>query len=222
MAVIRSQEKERKRFAEDLHDGFGQLISALKLNISQLDAGNPKPVTREDREKMYQNSIHILDDMYGEVRNIAFNLMPAVLVKKGLIAAVEQLAERFGQAGSMRFDVQAYDISPRLDELTEISLYRVLQEVLNNIVKYAGASEIQVQFVNHDDELVLTVEDNGKGFNPQAFKEAKGNGWKNIRSRLNLIKGEMEIDSQEGRVGSTFIIYVPLKVNSRDKELISI
>lgn len=216
-AVIRSQENERKRFAEDLHDGFGQLISALKLNISQLDAENPKPISREDREKMYRNSVLILDDMYGEVRNIAFNLMPAILVKKGLVAAVEQLAERFGQGAGMQFNVQAFDIPPRLDELTEISLYRVIQEVVNNIVKYAEASEIQVQFVSHEEELVLTVEDNGKGFHPQAFMEAKGNGWKNIRSRLNLIKGEIEIDSEQGRQGSTYIINVPLKHNSREK-----
>ncbi len=215
-AVIRSQENERKRFAEDLHDGFGQLISALKLNISQLEAGNPQPISREEREKMYRNSVHILDDMYGEVRTIAFNLMPAVLVKKGLVAAAEQLAERFGRSGTMHFEVQAFDIPPRLDELTEISLYRVLQEVVNNIVKYAEATEVQVQFVNHDDELVLTIEDNGKGFDPQAFMEAKGNGWKNIRSRLNLIKGAIEIDAVEGRQGSTYIITIPLWVNARE------
>jgi signal transduction histidine kinase len=218
-AVIRSQENERKRFAEDLHDGFGQLISALKLNISRLDAENPQPITKQDRDLTYQNSIQILNDMYGEVRNIAFNLMPAVLVKKGLVAAAEQLAERFGRSGVLSMEVQAYDIPPRLDELTEISLYRVLQEVLNNIVKYAEATEVQVQFVNHEEELVLTVEDNGKGFDPDAFKESKGNGWNNIRSRLNLIKAEIEIDAMEGRRGSTYIINVPLQVNQKEPVL---
>jgi signal transduction histidine kinase len=212
-AVIRSQEDERKRFAEDLHDGFGQLISALKLNISRLDAEHPEPISREDRNTMYQSSLGILDDMYGEVRSIAFNLMPAVLVKKGLVAGVEQLAERFSRSGAVAMEVQAFDIPPRLEELTEISLYRVIQEILNNIVKYAGAKEVHIQFVNHEEELVLTIEDDGNGFDPEAFKEAKGNGWKNIRSRLNLIKGEIEIDAQQGRKGSTYVIAVPLKAN---------
>lgn len=210
LAVISSQEIERKRFAEDLHDGFGQLISALKLNINRLDANNPKPITIEDRQAMFDSSVNIINEMYGEVRNIAFNLMPTVLVKKGLVSAVEQLAERFNNSGKVYFQVHAYDLDEKLSDLKEISLYRIVQEIMNNIVKYAIATQVDVQFVRHDDELVVTIEDNGQGFDVSKLEQSNGNGWKNIRSRLNLIKGEINIDSSLGLSGSIYIINVPL------------
>ncbi len=209
-AVISSQEIERKRFAEDLHDGFGQLISALKLNIARLDANNPKPITSEDRQVMFDNSINILTEMYGEVRNIAFNLMPTVLVKKGIVSAVEHLAEHFNSSGKVFFQVHAYEVDEKLSDLKEISLYRIVQEILNNIVKYADASQVDVQLVRHDGQLVVTIEDNGQGFDLQKIAQNDGNGWKNIHSRLNLIKAEIEIDSYPNSKGSTYTINVPL------------
>lgn len=216
LAVISSQEIERKRFAEDLHDGFGQLISALKLNINRLDANNPKPITIEDRQAMFDSSVNIINEMYGEVRNIAFNLMPTVLVKKGLVSAVEQLAERFNNSGKVYFQVHAYDLDEKLSDLKEISLYRIVQEIMNNIVKYAMATQVDVQFVKHEDELVVTIEDNGQGFDVNKLEQSNGNGWKNIRSRLNLIKGEINIDSSPGLGGSTYIINVPLVAKSEE------
>jgi len=220
LAVISSQETERKRFAEDLHDGFGQLISALKLNIGRLDANNPKPITSEERQTMFDNSVNILNEMYGEVRNIAFNLMPTVLVKKGLVSAVEQLVERFNSSGKVFFQVHAYDLDEKLSDLNEISLYRIVQEILNNIVKYADASQVDVQFVRHDDELVVTIEDNGRGFDIRRLEQGEGNGWKNIRSRLNLIKGEIEIDSHPNSRGSTYILNVPIL--SQSEQIIAV
>jgi two-component system, NarL family, sensor kinase len=212
-AVISSQELERKRFAEDLHDGFGQLISALKLNISHLNTHNPTPLSPEKRNELYESAIAILNEMYGEVRTIAFNLMPTILVQKGLVSAVEHLAERINQSGKMFIRVHTFDLKEKLEDLKEISLYRVVQEILTNMIKYSGATKIDIQFVNHGAELILTIEDDGLGFDPNVFTLSKGNGWKNIQSRLNLIKAELEIDSAPGRKGSTWIITLPLHVN---------
>jgi signal transduction histidine kinase len=210
-AVISSQENERKRFAEDLHDGFGQLISALKLNMGRMDAGNPIPLLKEERERIYQSSLSILEEMYGEVRAIAFNLMPTILVKKGLVAAVEQLADRFNQSGQIHFSVQAFELEEKLDDVKEISLYRIVQEIMNNIAKYSGANEVEIQFVKHEDQLILMIEDNGQGFDPKMLEASIGNGWKNIRSRLNLIKASLDLDTMPGRKGNTYTINAPLQ-----------
>jgi signal transduction histidine kinase len=208
--VINSQEKERKRFAEDIHDGFGQLISVLKLNVSSLGKQPSGTNGLEQREKVYESSLGIINDMYAELRNICFNLMPQTLVKSGLEAALKEFADRINLSRKVQTRVLVYDLEVRLSDLLEISLYRIIQEVTNNILKYADATEITIQLVKDESELTLTVEDNGIGFDPEVLKSGKGNGWKNINARSNLINSEFHFESQQGRKGTTFILNIPL------------
>jgi two-component system, NarL family, sensor kinase len=197
-AVIGSQEEERKRFAADLHDGLGQMISAVRLGLS-----------KENVEKASVNhALALLNDMNGEIRDIAFNLMPQVLVKGGLEEALKEFATRINRSGGVHINVQTYDVNNNLSSEHRIALYRISQEWVNNVIKYSGATTVSIQVVQHPEELVLTIEDNGKGFNPERLTQSQGNGWKNINSRLHLIKGTIEIDSQEGRKGSTFVISI--------------
>jgi two-component system, NarL family, sensor kinase len=197
-AVISSQEEERKRFAADLHDGLGQMISAVRLGLS-----------KETLEKSsVDHSLSLLNDMNGEIRNIAFNLMPQVLMKGGLEEALKEFATRINRSGGVTIHVQTYDLHDLSSE-HRIALYRISQEWVNNVIKYSGATSISIQVVQHPEELVLTIEDNGRGFNPERLTQSQGNGWKNINSRLHLIKGTIEIDSQEGRANTTVIISVP-------------
>lgn len=197
-AVIASQEEERKRFAADLHDGLGQMISAVRLGLSKesLDKG------------IVQHSLSLLNEMNQEIRNIAFNLMPQVLVNGGLEEALKEFASRLMRSGGITIQVQTFDLAKDMPTEQRVALYRISQEWVNNVIKYSGASSISIQVVQHPKELVLTIEDNGQGFNPERLMQSEGNGWKNINSRLHLIKGELEIDSQEGRVGTTLIITV--------------
>ena len=212
-AVINSQEKERNRFARDLHDGFGQMISVLKLNMGQLKDLNSRDL--EKREEVFRNGEQVINDMYGELRNICFDLMPQTLVKNGLGAALNEFGERVSQNTTTHCEVMLFDLDERLPELIEISLFRTTQEWVNNVLKYAGAETITIQLTRGDSELTLTIEDDGQGFDPQNFYKGTGNGWKNIQSRLNQIGGEFHLESKSGISGTMMIVNVPLPGASR-------
>ncbi len=201
-AIIASQEEERRRFAADLHDGLGQLISAVRLNLSK----------EIPEKRSIDQAVELLNEMNGEIRNIAFNLMPQVLLKSGLKEALDELATRINRTGTLRMQVSAFDLLPLDNTDMKVALYRVCQEWINNVLKYSGCTSIHVQLVQHQHELVITIEDNGNGFDQAHLQKGQGNGWKNIHSRLALIQGQIEIDSQPGRKGTTVIISVPQAV----------
>ncbi len=206
-AVIDSQERERKRFATDLHDGMGQLIAALQLNIQSMNDLNGD---LNKRDELYQNSTGLLKDVHTEIRNIAFNLMPQTLMKAGLVAAVEELIHRINNTGQVEVHLSVYDLEKRLNEVVEVSLYRIIQEFLSNTMKHSNATHIYIGLTNHEDELVLTIEDDGAGYNLDLFKNSKsGNGWRNISTRLNLIHASIEIDTLVGRKGTSVLISIP-------------
>lgn len=205
-AVIDSQEKERKRFASDLHDGFGQLISVLKMNVAAINKENATP---EKKNELFEKSTEILNGMYDELRGICFNLMPHTLVQQGLVAALQEFVGRVNLSGKVTVEVLVFDFEERLDDLKEISIYRIVQEWVNNILKYNDATKITVQLTKDDKEITLTVEDNGQGFEKNLLMEGRGNGWKNMNSRSNLIKGVLEIDTNPQLSGSTLILNVP-------------
>lgn len=201
-AVIASQEEERKRFAADLHDGFGQMISALRLTLS-----------KEKIEKStVEHALGVLNEMNLEIRNIAFNLMPQVLMKNGLDEALKELAARINRSGAVNVSVQTFDLDAAMTDELRIALYRICQEWVNNILKYGQASHVAIQMVQHPQELVLTIEDDGNGFELNALTSGQGNGWKNINSRLHMIKGNIEIDTTPGRKGTTMVATVPLSI----------
>jgi two-component system, NarL family, sensor kinase len=201
-AVIGSQEEERKRFAADLHDGFGQMISALRLSLS-----------REVVEKpTVDHALGVLNDMNVEIRNIAFNLMPQVLMKSGIQEALKEFASRINRSGGVAVSVQTYDVDKEMSVDHGIALYRICQEWVNNVIKYSGGNQISIQLVQHPEELILTIEDNGNGFDVEDLTASQGNGWKNINSRLHMIKGTIEIDTKKERKGTTMVVAVPLLV----------
>jgi signal transduction histidine kinase len=198
-AVITSQEEERRRFATDLHDGLGQLISAVKLNLSKDEV---------ERGSVIQ-AVEVLNEMNTEIRNIAFNLMPQVLMRSGLKEALEELAARVNRTETIRVSIGSYDLVPIHETEKKVALYRICQEWINNVIKYSRCREIKVQLVQHQNELVITIEDDGEGFDTAVFSTSVGNGWKNINSRLAMIHGHIEIDSLPGRPGTTLIVSVP-------------
>jgi two-component system NarL family sensor kinase len=204
-AVISSEEKERKRFASDLHDSMGQLVSALTMNIQGLKKTSNDPLVRNE---IVDNSTVLLQDIQKEIRNVAFNLMPQVLTKEGLIPALEELCGRISKSNQVKADILAFGMDARLNEVFEISLYRILQEWISNVLKYAGATELLIQFTAHENEIIIIVEDNGDGFELSTFENSKGNGWRNMTTRLNLIKGTLDIDTQSGRKNSTLMLCI--------------
>jgi signal transduction histidine kinase len=198
-AVITSQEDERKRFAADLHDGLGQIISALRLSLSK---ENPD-------KSIVDHALGLLNDMNVEIRNIAFNLMPQSLMKDGLEVALKEFAKRLNRSGPIQINVSSFHLDNEMPPDQKVPLYRVCQEWVNNVIKYSNCTRISIQLVQHHEELVLTIEDNGKGFDTTTLLQGQGNGWKNINSRIGLIKGIIEIDSLPGRDGTTLVVTVP-------------
>jgi signal transduction histidine kinase len=205
-AVIDSQEKERKRFATDLHDGFGQLISILKLNVESIEQQKDKA----KRHALFENSVGTLNDMYSELRNICFNLMPQSLVDFGLIPSLKEFADKINASEKVFVEVLTFDMKERLSELQEISLYRIAQEWVNNILKYSDAENVTIQMTKDEAEITLTIEDNGTGFEVAKLTESNGNGWKNMRSRSNLIHAEIELDTTPNIKGNLLTLNMPL------------
>lgn len=206
-AALTSQELERKRFAKDLHDGMGQLISSLRLLLCNIESDS----SMESRVNVVSKSEKIIDEMQKEIRGIAFNLMPQTLIQHGLVPALKEMGLRITSSGKVVVSVGAFETPDRFSELQEISIYRAVQEWTNNVLKYARATAIEIQLVGHGEELNVTVEDNGQGFDVALLENAKGNGWKNILSRINLLHGEVQVDSNMGRFGTILIIKIPLE-----------
>ena len=195
-AVINLQEKERGRFAQDLHDGFGQLITALKIQFEKVGQRN-------------DGISELIQHMHDEIRNVSFALSPQVLIRDGLVQALQELSFRINRSNTINMRVQATGFNARLQHDYEITLYRICQEWINNILKYSEANRIEVQLIEHTDEIVLMIEDNGKGFDPSVLEQGSGNGWKNIQSRVQILSGQVEIDSNPQKAGTTFTASIP-------------
>lgn len=203
-AQIMAQENERKRIAEELHDGIGQMLSAVKLNIAAIDN------TQFDNPSKLNTAMRLIDESCHEIRVISHNMMPSALTKAGLFAAVSDFGERISNSGKLQVYVVVNDIlSKRLNPYIEVNLFRIIQELVNNAMKYANATEIHIQFTINDNNLAVMIEDNGIGFDKNIIKTGKGNGWNNITSRANLLNALLEVDTKPGK-GTAVFIEVPL------------
>ena len=203
-AIINSQEKERKRFAMDLHDDFGQLLSAMRLSVHSISEKAPETVG-----ELTKKSEGLIDNMYNSLKNIAFDLMPQTLMEKGLEEALEELQDQINGTDTLAMSVQSYGIKDKIQPDEKIALYRIIQEFISNIIKYSDATKINISITDHEDGLSLMIEDNGTGYDLNDFLQGKGNGWKNIHSRLDLLGATVEFDIVKGRKNTTVSIEVP-------------
>ncbi len=195
-ASVLGEENERKRLAQELHDGLGGLLSSVKLALPKND---PDP----------DLAIKLLDKASTELRQIAQNLMPVNLNKFGLIAAIQDLCNEKQESGLDIF-FQSIQLDPNALQKIELHIYRIVQELVNNAIKHAKASEILVQLSAHNAYLFITVEDNGIGMKT-ALQSPKGHfGLDNIRSRLELLGGTMQIESKPNE-GSSINIQIPMQ-----------
>jgi signal transduction histidine kinase/Tfp pilus assembly protein PilF len=203
-AVLESEENERQRLARELHDGVGQLLSATKLNLSTLHHFN-----NEEAIKL-QNSIEILDDSIKEIRNISHNMVPDVLLKFGLKKAIADFINRINQTKKININFECIGCNEDyLNDTSKLMLYRIIQESVNNTIKYAGATQLNIQLSGDDSEITLIMEDNGNGFDVEKAMEKDGIGLKNMQLRTDYLKGKMEINSSHQN-GTTILIEIPL------------
>ncbi len=205
-SMLDGQEKERSRIARDLHDGLGNLLSTLKAKISTLkiDFDN-KGTTR-----IYNTASDMIDEACSEVRKIAHKMMPQALKKLGLRKALEDLITKMDMTHPFDAQFLVYGSDKLLNDNTNVMLFRIVQELLNNIVKYAQADEVLLQLTYSDEWLNLTIEDDGKGFDIEQIDSEKGMGLKSIEFRTGYVGGNYEIDSRPG-AGTLVTINVPLQ-----------
>lgn len=196
-SMIEGQEAERRRVAKDLHDGLGGLLATVKAHLS-----------RESAPESEANTL--LDRACTEVRRIAHNLMPQTLALSGLSASIGDIAAQLRQRG-LETELEIIgDPDARLDASGQEMLLRIVQELTHNVVKHARAEKVFVQLLDQPQQLLLTVEDDGTGFDPEkAAQRGKGLGQSSIKSRVAFLKGDIQYDSSPGH-GTTVTISIPL------------
>jgi signal transduction histidine kinase len=204
-AVIVAEENERKRIAKDLHDGIGQQLSGLKLFYSKLRPHIERTESQLSNE--LEKFEEVLDSACTDVRSISHQMMPKVLLEKGLVEALEEMLNKSLGLGSIHYNFEHFNLQKRYNERIEISIYRICQELTNNIIKHSNASEVSVQLYENKNFLILHIEDNGVGFDSKNAKD--GIGQLNMSSRINTLNGKFSIDSKPGR-GTSATIKIPL------------
>ncbi|WP_162842679.1 tetratricopeptide repeat-containing sensor histidine kinase [Mucilaginibacter pineti] len=205
-AIIETEENERRRIARDLHDSVSQTMSAAKINLTVI--GGELPFVNEEQRKRFEKAINLVDNGFREVRTISHNMMPWALHETGLAQVIKQFIGNIeNDTIAINFFSKGFDAP--FDDTTEIILYRVLQESVHNVMKHANASRIDISLIKDEQNISLTIEDNGEGFDITNPEIHKGMGFNNLRSRINFLKGKVELDSQIGK-GTLVSVYVPI------------
>jgi two-component system NarL family sensor kinase len=204
--IIEAEERERQRIAGELHDGVGQLFSTVKMNLDVLM--ERFLVKQPDADLLAEKTLAMVVESCAEVRSIAHQMMPNALVKTGLVSAVRDFINKI-PADKIKISVSAKGINDRLESSTETVLYRVIQESVNNVIKHANATALDIQINTEPGEITVAIEDDGEGFDSKDKSKMNGIGLKNMISRVEYLKGTVDISSSPGK-GTLVAIYIPL------------
>lgn len=201
--LITSQEDERLRIAQDLHDGLGGLLVNLRIRVYQMMQ------LQDDNEVVSEMRVYLgmLDAIGTEIRRIAHNMMPHALIRMGLVPALEDLAATVQSLGQMDVSFQSINCEEPLGKDKEITLYRIAQELCANAVQHSHADNLLIQLSRHNGTASMVVEDNGVGFEQNG--KSKGMGLGSIASRVTFLGGDLEVISQLG-VGTSVNIHFPV------------
>jgi signal transduction histidine kinase len=209
-AIISGQENERRRLAREIHDGIGPLLSSAKLeldlfleDLKELDSNIPD-------EKLY-NIRQTIDTISVDLRDLSHSLIPRLLEEFGLLSAFQNMVSRLNRTKKSSVDLYCnLDPEDRFDKDIELNLFRCGQELLNNAIKHANAKKVILQLIKHENSIVLMVEDDGIGFDPdQSKKNSDGIGLLNIDTRVRALNGDFLIEAEKER-GSLVSIEIPL------------
>ena len=206
--VLEGQEQERKRVAIDLHDRLGGILSMVKLHFSAVEEKLPED---NPEKKKFLTASELLDLAAGEVRNISHNLLSGVLAKFGLLPALKDLTDRINESGGIKLNLLFHNVENALNGEQELQVYRIIQELISNILKHSQAKEATIQLIRNDEEKMvnLVVEDDGKGFDPSKPSLSGGIGLSNLKARVSKLNGQFHIDSGKG-AGTSISINIPI------------
>ena len=198
-ALMTGEEKERSRLARELHDGLGGILAAAQMQVSNVETNG-----QEEELIKKQKATELVRQAATESRRIAHNLLPETLLRYGLDEALKEYSKSITESKLIQLDYESVGMQENLDQSAGLSIYRIIQELVNNIIKHSGATEALVQLQREGEKLSITVEDNGKGFSPQQNGKT-GIGLSNIRSRVSYLNGSLDIRSEEQKGTSVYI-----------------
>lgn len=200
---ITGLEKERSRIAADFHDELGPLLSAIKMKVSSFDLNDP-----DDLESQVKTIGHV-DDVINRARQISFNLMPASLLKEGLINSIRKYIRFLNDMHNIKFTFH-HEADFKISNEKIVSIYRVLQELIHNAIQHSGASEISLSVKNMPDKILFSVTDNGCGFDyKKIIRENKGIGLNSVRNRIKIAGGNIFLASTKDN-GSHYKFEIPI------------
>ncbi|WP_420553674.1 sensor histidine kinase [Tenacibaculum aiptasiae] len=206
-AMIDGQEKERIRIAEDLHDNIGSVLATLKLHFENLKLNREKE--HFDQDELYAKTEKLIDETYLKVRSIAHVKNAGVIANKGLLVAVKLMAEKISDANKIAIHVLDFGLNKRLENQLEITIFRIIQELITNIIKHANATEATINISLFDKNLNIIIEDNGQGFDYDKIDLKNNMGISSIQTRIKHLKGSFEVDSTIDK-GTSIILNIPV------------
>jgi two-component system NarL family sensor kinase len=208
-AILKGEEQERTRLAKDLHDGLGGMLSGIKYSFQNM---KENLILTPENAQAFERSIDLLDSSIREMRRVAHNMMPEMLVKYGLNVALKEFCNEIDRSSAIRTTYQSIGMDDTVVEQTKaVAVYRIVQELVNNAIKHAAATHVlvQVHASEPDNLLTVTVEDDGKGFDTGLLRRAEGIGWSNIRNRVDFLKGKIDVHSAPDK-GTSVLMEVTL------------
>ncbi|MFD0765698.1 tetratricopeptide repeat protein [Mucilaginibacter lutimaris] len=204
-AVIDAEEHERKRIGADLHDGVGQLFSAVKMNLNGLfERIN---LQRDEDRFLAENTLALVDESCKEVRVISHQMMPNTILRSGIASDLKKFIEKIN-ADTLKIKLETTGFKDQLESNVETMLYRIIQETINNVIKHAQATQLDIVLKRNVNEITAVIKDNGVGFDTAKANSFTGIGLKNIQARIQYLKGTIQYNSAPGR-GTTVTVNVP-------------
>lgn len=202
-AIINTEENERKRFAKDLHDGLGPILSTVKMSLSALTDRIKDPSGSE----ILSNTNHLVNEAISTIKDISNNLSPHVLSNFGLASAISAFTKKINQTKAVEIDFKSNMEGQRLDNDKEVVVYRAVCELINNSISHSGASRIEIELNKHEKFVTLQFYDNGRGFDTSSLKkeDIKGMGLSNIETRVKTVEGVFILESTPGKGTSALI-----------------
>jgi len=202
-AIINTEENERKRFAKDLHDGLGPILSTVKMSLSALTDRIKDP----SGSVILTNTNHLVNEAISTIKDISNNLSPHVLSNFGLASAISAFTTKINQTKAVEIDFNSNMEGQRLDNEKEVVIYRAVCELINNSILHSGASRIEIELNKHEKFITLQFYDNGRGFDTSSLskEDTKGTGISNIETRVKTVEGVFILESTPGKGTSALI-----------------
>jgi signal transduction histidine kinase len=202
-AIINTEENERKRFAKDLHDGLGPILSTVKMSLSALN----DRIKDQSGSVILNNTNHLINEAISTIKDISNNLSPHVLSNFGLASAISAFTTKINQTRAVEIDFKSNMEGERLDNDKEVVVYRAVCELINNSVLHSGASRIEIELNKHEKFVTLQFYDNGRGFDTSSLsrEDTKGMGLSNIETRVKTVEGVFILESTPGKGTSALI-----------------